>query len=237
MLFSRSPRRLLHARDRNTANICKYMDRWVARHPWARGGWVDGTRDREEVIRDRLAGDLGVTPIQQVRSEIISFVDILLQRDRMNTVFEIGMGVCGGTHVLWSLFCPKVYSLDIDQNNVGRFLQDQRPDPKQSHIMVGSSFLPPVIDKAKSTVKECDLLFIDGDHLYDGVLKDWRNFRSVVRKGGIVAFHDTVKDHPGEREVARFIRDLEGGRLDYVPRKVNHIHKSRYVGISYYEAA
>jgi cephalosporin hydroxylase len=44
--------------------------------------------------------------------------------------------------------------------------------------------------------KEVDFLFIDGDHTYQGVKKDFQNYSSLVRKGGIVAFHDIVKHAP-----------------------------------------
>lgn len=35
-----------------------------------------------------------------------------------------------------------------------------------------------------------DVLFIDGDHTYEGVLQDYSWFSSCVRKGGIIALHD-----------------------------------------------
>jgi predicted O-methyltransferase YrrM len=37
-----------------------------------------------------------------------------------------------------------------------------------------------------------DLLFIDGDHTYDGVKKDYEVYSRLVRKGGVIAFHDIV---------------------------------------------
>ena len=35
-----------------------------------------------------------------------------------------------------------------------------------------------------------DFLFIDGDHTYEGVKKDFKTYSPLVRKGGIIAFHD-----------------------------------------------
>ncbi len=45
-----------------------------------------------------------------------------------------------------------------------------------------------------------DFLFIDGDHTYDGVKRDFELYRDLVREGGIVAFHDITPGREGERE-------------------------------------
>lgn len=37
---------------------------------------------------------------------------------------------------------------------------------------------------------QLDMLFIDGDHTYEGVKTDFQLYSSLVRKGGLVAFHD-----------------------------------------------
>jgi cephalosporin hydroxylase len=41
--------------------------------------------------------------------------------------------------------------------------------------------------------KKVDYLFIDGDHTYEGVKQDFLMYSSLVRKGGVVVFHDVVK--------------------------------------------
>lgn len=50
-----------------------------------------------------------------------------------------------------------------------------------------------------------DLVFLDGDHLVEGVALDWVVWAPLVRPGGLVAFHDTVangdRDEPGVRAV------------------------------------
>lgn len=56
-----------------------------------------------------------------------------------------------------------------------------------------------------------DFLFIDGDHTYDGVEKDWKMYSPFVKKGGIIAFHDTVisqRHHDRDVYVGEFWRDL-----------------------------
>jgi len=56
-----------------------------------------------------------------------------------------------------------------------------------------------------------DFAFIDGDHTYEGVRADWLAWSTLVRPGGVVAFHDTWpnadRQEPG---VVRWIDELRG---------------------------
>lgn len=38
---------------------------------------------------------------------------------------------------------------------------------------------------------QVDLIFIDGDHSYDGLLSDWRAWSPLVASGGVVCLHDS----------------------------------------------
>jgi cephalosporin hydroxylase len=44
---------------------------------------------------------------------------------------------------------------------------------------------------------EIDFLFIDGDHTYNGVKQDYEMYGPLVRKGGIIAFHDIGLNEEG----------------------------------------
>lgn len=51
-----------------------------------------------------------------------------------------------------------------------------------------------------------DVLFIDGDHSYEGAKADWDGYRGFVRSGGIVAFHDIA--HP-DHQVSRLWAEIK----------------------------
>ena len=44
--------------------------------------------------------------------------------------------------------------------------------------------------------KQIDILFIDGDHTYKGVKRDFQMYSPLVKKNGIIVFHDIVKVPP-----------------------------------------
>ena len=48
-----------------------------------------------------------------------------------------------------------------------------------------------VIDDFRKFNRSIDLLFIDGDHSYEGCKADWDLYSPFLRKGSIVVFHDT----------------------------------------------
>lgn len=53
--------------------------------------------------------------------------------------------------------------------------------------------------------KQLDFLFIDGDHTYEGVKKDFEMYSPLVKKGGIIVFHD-IAVHPLETDC--FVHDF-----------------------------
>jgi len=55
--------------------------------------------------------------------------------------------------------------------------------------------------------EKVDLIFIDGDHTYEGVKKDYYNWIKTVKPGGYVLFHDAGKTK-NVADVRRFIKEI-----------------------------
>lgn len=64
-----------------------------------------------------------------------------------------------------------------------------------------------------------DLLFVDGDHSYDGVRGDLANLYPRLSPGGHVLFHDCNAGRPVQRAVIDFVdeTDVEVVRSPYIP--------------------
>jgi predicted O-methyltransferase YrrM len=67
---------------------------------------------------------------------------------------------------------------------------------------------PEVLEDPDPRLKDLDLVFIDGEHLYDTAMTDFRNWGSRVRSGGRVLLHDCIDRFPGvQRAVAEIQAD------------------------------
>jgi len=105
---------------------------------------------------------------------------------------------------------PVVVEIGTENNMQKRFYQELL---NATHIgidihgnpdILGDSHSQETVDilKAKLDGRKIDLLFIDGDHSYDGVKRDWKLYEPFVRY--IVAFHDIyTKGHSANPEVYR----------------------------------
>lgn len=48
-----------------------------------------------------------------------------------------------------------------------------------------------VVETVRSVSNDVEVLFIDGDHSYEGVKADWENYKTFLRSGSIVIMHDS----------------------------------------------
>lgn len=78
------------------------------------------------------------------------------------------------------------------------------------HLIQGDSAHPHVVKLARER-GPYDIIFIDGDHHYEAVRKDWEVYAKMGKPGTIVGFHDIMR-MPGEFEgveVRRFFDELK----------------------------
>ena len=139
----------------------------------------------------------------QNRLEILNFCK-LLEKKKPKNICEIGT-FKGGTLFLWSQIAnnnAKIISIDLPGGPFGggynrrniRFFESFL-SPKQKLVCLrGDSSSKDIKDQFKSEMgaDKLDFLFIDGDHTYKGVKKDFKNYSPFVKKGGMIGFHDIL---------------------------------------------
>ncbi len=95
------------------------------------------------------------------------------------------------------------------------------------------------VDAAKDWKQKIDLIFIDGDHSYEGVKRDWELFLPYLSEFGVVVFHDTIWDLKTKGKPRSFEDGFQGTQADLdklnknlammgVPRFVDELRAAGY---------
>jgi predicted O-methyltransferase YrrM len=157
----------------------------------------------------------------QVRSEILPFLAAMASR-RPQVVLEIGTANGGTLFLFTRIAAPDALLISVDLPG-GAFgggyppwkesLYREFPRSRQSlRLLRADSHDPATVARVRQLLggRPVDLLFIDGDHSYDGVRADHRAYAPLVRPGGVIAFHDIVPGPDADvGGVPRFWRELK----------------------------
>jgi predicted O-methyltransferase YrrM len=112
---------------------------------------------------------------------------------------EIG-SARGGNLFLFSLILPadsRLISIELEDDRIHRAVYRRLVGPSQKLFCItGDSHKPTTRERVQTALagNQFDVLFIDGDHSYEGVSADFEMYAPLVRPGGIIGFHDIVAD-------------------------------------------
>lgn len=165
----------------------------------------------------------------------------LVRRLPAQKVIEVGRYKGGSTLVIAAALRGegKLWSIDIGEKEArlrsgagARSYDQQTADAcrrfgLRADLIVGDS------RTIELETGEVDLVFIDGDHSYDGVRNDFQRFGRRVRLGGAVLFDDAFdeqlfKSHT--ESVGRLVREIAAGgefRLAKVVDRLAHLERIR----------
>ena len=178
--------------------------------------------------------------ITQVRSEILAF-GRLLEQFAPKRSLEIGTNYGGTLLMLCTVSPPEAQIISLDLPN-GRFgggyprrkiplFRKFAKDGQKLHLVRADSHS----DETKRHVQRIlndeplDYLFLDGDHTYEGVKRDFQMYAPLVRSGGMIAFHDIVP-HKTQRDcqVDRFWKEISG---QYESREIIEDREQGWAGL------
>lgn len=159
--------------------------------------------------------------LKQNMAELLGLVKILEAR-KVENLCEIGT-FKGGTLFIWCQLASdnaRIFSIDLPGGPFGGgyneraipFFQSFRKPGQVLKCIRGDSHSPTTHKSLAGMIgaKPVDFLFIDGDHTYNGVKKDFEDYSSFVGPGGIIAFHDIVKrENEPDIQVWRFWAEIK----------------------------
>jgi predicted O-methyltransferase YrrM len=157
----------------------------------------------------------------QVRSEVLELGN-LLKVFAPRRSLEIGTNYGGTLFLLCAVSPPqaKIISVDLPYGPFGggypkRKAPIFRRFPKSGqelHLIRANSHSAETKEHVVSLLRrdQLDYLFIDADHTYEGVRRDFEMYSPLVRSGGMVAFHDIVTHQQETQcEVERFWNEIK----------------------------
>jgi predicted O-methyltransferase YrrM len=144
----------------------------------------------------------------QQKGEELSALLELVEEHEPRKVLEIGT-CSGGTLYCWCrLATPDavLISIDLPGGRWGGGYTEERagemqtlfPRPEQElHLLARDSQEQSTLQAVQALLGEeqLDFLFIDGDHTYDGVKRDFEMYGSLVRTEGLIVFHG-IRGYP-----------------------------------------
>ena len=157
----------------------------------------------------------------QVRSEILQLGKLLKELAPRRTL-EIGTNYGGTLFLLCTVSAPeaKIISVDLPFGPFGggypaRKIPIFRQFPKSGqelHLIRADSHREETKERLLRLLRgeRLDFLFIDADHTYEGVSRDFEMYAPLVRSGGMIAFHDIVTHKQGTScEVEKFWNEVK----------------------------
>lgn len=177
----------------------------------------------------------------QKPGELDRLVELIQAGKSPRVVLEVGTAA-GGTLWLWcQLAKPSalIISVDLPGGDFGGgypeenipYLRKYAMYKQKIELLRCDSHNPETLEKVKEILgeKEVDLLFIDGDHTYEGVKQDWEMYSPLLSRNGIGVFHDIVphKEIP-ECQVDKFWKEV---RREYTFSEIHDSVGGDWAGI------
>lgn len=137
------------------------------------------------------------TPLAKIAQESIASQDwfelwqllVLLNENPPRHILEIGVHRGGMLETLLRAFGPvKLVGVDLDYSDL---------EFRNFNAIAGNSRDPEIRNQAVEAAGgfgSIDFVFVDGDHGFDAVMSDYELYSPAVRAGGIMAFHDIMRD-------------------------------------------
>ena len=139
-----------------------------------------------------------VVYLNQIWSEWEAFVRFVAPR-KPRRILEIGTGRGGSTY-FWSKLGSKdsqFITIDIEPVCREYVRLYRRRNRGQITSIIASSHDPATVQRVSKILKSrpLDILYIDGDHTYEGVKKDFELYKGFCDSNSLICLHDIVPDH------------------------------------------
>ncbi len=164
----------------------------LAQAPAGRRAIPEGTlMELNEFIAMTAVQRYGALQKQQELAWLIAKIEELNPK----IIVEVGCDA-GGTLYAWNRLAPEVVGIDLPG---GPFATGRPLTTHGSTVILGDSHDLRILSALQGFMmgRQADVLFLDGDHTYQGVRMDFEMYSGAVRPGGMIVLQD-IRDHHRE---------------------------------------
>jgi len=199
----------------------------------------DTNKDLNKLVDLTYTFYYGLIKPLQVRYELLELLKYI-KKEKPKYILEIGTSL-GGTLFLFCRIASEdsvIISIDLPMGKFGGGYSSARiplynsfkSKHQQINLIRGDSHKKEILEKVKAILngKKIDFLFIDGDHTYEGVKKDFEMYSTLVKKNGIIGLHDILECEVKGCEVNKFWKEIES-KYDNI--KIVKDYNQKWAGI------
>lgn len=206
---------------------------------------IDRSQNTEQKILkkiEELGGDhtgvfgakfVGGIHLQQVPDEIAPCIFDLLSVVPLHNIsfLEIGSAAGGNAYAFNYFFGFDKMVLIDDNRHKKHSLRKEILKGINYVEYVGDSHSKQAVDFVEKTGMLFDILFIDGDHSYNGVKTDFELYCRFVKPYGFILFHDTIFVEPITRYMLELFKNKD---ISYYNQYTSKVH-NKPLGITVWQ--
>lgn len=188
----------------------------------------------EEVVIDLFSKEFSLIQPWQYKSEFTELLKYYVSL-KPRYVMEIGTANGGTLFAHCKLACndASIISVDLPGGQFGGGYPEWKTsiykkfakESQKLNLIRGSSYDINTFEKVKNILNGnlLDYILIDGDHTYDGVKKDFELYNPLVKKGGLIVFHDIAVHNGSTCQVDLFWKEIRANynHIEFIQDK-NH---------------
>jgi cephalosporin hydroxylase len=181
---------------------------------------IDKDYSLDELVNFTFTFCFGLIKPLQIHYELFELLKILDEK-KPKYILEIGTAY-GGTLFLFTRVTSDnavIISIDLPSGSFGGGYSKARIplyiefalNNQQIHLIRKDSHKEETLEEIKDILNgnELDFLFIDGDHTYEGVKRDFKLYSPMVKRNGTIALHDIVGSNIKGCEVSKFWEEIK----------------------------
>jgi predicted O-methyltransferase YrrM len=140
-----------------------------------------------------IKGEINDVFLQQDLDEISGAINFLLEQGvKYSNFLEVGSAAGGNARVFSDLLNIKDITIIDDNQHPEHIYRHENLKHLNINEYIGNSQSAEAKAWLEQQNKKYDIVYIDGDHSYQGVLNDIENYKHFVESDGFLIFHDHI---------------------------------------------